>query len=30
MLGTAMASSVLPLFLPTLGECCKYEFIVAR
>ena len=30
MLGTAMASSVLPLFLLALGECCKYEFIVAR
>ena len=30
MLGTAMASSVHPLFLLALGECCKYEFIVAR
>jgi hypothetical protein len=30
MLGTAMASSVLPLFLLALSECCKYEFIIAR
>jgi hypothetical protein len=30
MLGTAMASSVLSLFLLAVGECCKYEFIVAR
>jgi hypothetical protein len=28
MLGTTMASSVLPLFLLALSECCKYEFIV--